>query len=239
MAGKVFDLAGGKGFERDVAVTKLVFDYTLYPRTRVNEYVVNQYRESHRAGAQFPPIVVDQKLRVNDGFHRATALMREGVAVIRAIYRKFKNDQEIFQAAVEANNAHGNQLSSWDRSRVIATAQDLGIEKEVIESMLAVTIDKIETVEKGFGFTSGANSEPGERPAPLKHSVRHLAGRKLTERQQNAHSHVGGMNQTFYINQVCLFLEGNLLDYKNEAVMSRLYHLNNLLEKVNFKKMAS
>jgi hypothetical protein len=43
------------------------------------------------------------------------------------------------------------------------------------------------------------------------------------------------MQQTFYINQVLLLLEGNLLDYKNEALMSRLYRLKQALGKISFK----
>jgi hypothetical protein len=227
---RVFDLRS-KPVEKDIPIDKLIEDFDLYPRTAVNSMLVNQYREAYRAGAKFPRIKVDQKYRIIDGFHRTNAFRLEGVLTIPAIVYRIKSDVEFFEASVSANSGHGERFSSYDRAKVIARAEELGIEKKRIASMLAITVDTIESVEKGFAN----NGETGQ-PMPLKSSVRHLAGRTLTVRQNNAHVHIGGMQQSFYINQVLLLLEGNLLDYKNEAVMSRLHHLHLALEKVNFKK---
>jgi hypothetical protein len=219
-----------KGFEREVALEKLVEDFSLYPRTQVNTTVVAQYRDAMLAGSVFPPIMVDQKWRVIDGFHRLHAYRLNGLAKVTVLQKRVANDAEFFELSVLANSTHGNQLSGYDRRRVITMAEQLGIEKERVASLLMVTIDKVDQVERGFGL-----NDNGSHMA-LKASVKHLSGRALTVRQQKAHEHVGGMQMTYYVNQVIMFIEGNLMDTKNATLLGRLLHLARLLEKVNFKK---
>jgi DNA-binding XRE family transcriptional regulator len=154
-----------------------------------------------------------------------------GHTTIRAIYRKVRNDAEFYELAIAANSHHGNMLTSYDRQRAIARAEELGITKDRIANLLMVRLETIEHVEKGFGSTADSGA-----PMPLKFSVRHLKGKQLSARQQKAHETVGGMNQSFYINQVILLLEGNLLDHQSAATVARLYHLKQLLDKYNFKK---
>jgi ParB-like chromosome segregation protein Spo0J len=216
--------------EVDAPLAKLVEDFTLYPRAGIAQPVIGQYHEALKAGVTFPPIQVDHKWRVIDGWHRLAAHRLFGSVTIPALQKRVRDDREFFELAVAANAAHGNRYSGYDRARVIARAEELGIDKERISNLLSVTVESIAEVEKGF-----ASDSKDERPMPLKASVRHLAGRRLTQRQAEAHEHIGGMQQTFYINQVLLLLEGNLLDYKNEALMSRLYRLKQALGKISFK----
>src|SRR5262245_56621185 len=208
---KVIDLRE-KGVEINVPIAKLVEDFSLYPRIGLNNTTVATYREAHRAGAKFPRILIDHKWRIIDGWHRKTVFELEGAKTIPAIQVRVRNDVHFFELAAEANAKHGTPYSGYDRNRMIARAEELGITKERISEILSVTVEKIEDVEKGWASVSA-----DQRPMPLKASVRHLAGRKLTAKQFNAHEHIGGMQQTFYVNQVLLFLEGNLLDYQNEA----------------------
>lgn len=49
-------------------------------------------------------------------------------------------------------------LTSYDRQRAIARAEELGITKDRIANLLMVRLETIEHVEKGFGST--ADSDP-------------------------------------------------------------------------------
>lgn len=221
---------------RMIPLEKIIQDFNLYPRSSVNPFVVSNYLEALRAGATFPPVEVDQKFRLIDGFHRYEAHKRSHAKSIAATVIPVRNDAEFFGRAIATNARHGNQFSGYDRARMIAKAADLGIQKDHIVSLLSITIESIDSIERGFGHARGEDDSELETLIPLKNSVRHLAGRTLSRRQLNAHQHIGGQQQTFYVNQVLLFLEGNLLDHKNPALMARLYALAQALEKVNFAK---
>jgi hypothetical protein len=225
-----------RGFEKEILVSKIVEEPTLYPRTWVNNIIVYTYLEAMKTGNQFPPLIVDQKNRLIDGLKRLSAYRKLGVEKVNCIVKHVRDDAQFFELAVAANKAHGEPYSAYDRARVVAKAEELGIDKDRIASMLSIRLDSVEEIEKRFASANDIDNGHGFGPVPLKASVRHLAGRRLTNRQRNAHEHIGGMQQTFYVNQVLLLLEGNLLDYKNPALMSRLYSLQQALEKVNFSK---
>ncbi len=71
---------------REVSISKVVIDYKLYPRVKIDESVVNHYAELIKEGVVFPPIKVVEKngkYIILDGVHRYLAYKKAGFDKIR------------------------------------------------------------------------------------------------------------------------------------------------------------
>jgi len=213
---------------RKIEVSKLLLDYELYPRDRIEPYNVNQMVEALSAGLELPPVVIDRKSkRVVDGFHRVRAYQKlYGLdAKIPAEARDYKDDAEMFSDAVRLNVSHGRQLSAYDRARCIAKAESLKLELEVISSMLNMTPQRIaEMKSQRFATYKMA-------PLVLKRTTAHLAGKELTDDEVGYNVRAGGMHQTFYINQVIAMLEADTVNWENPKVANGFKKLYDLLDK--------
>jgi hypothetical protein len=213
---------------RKMKVSKLLLDYDLYPRERIDPYNVNQMVEALKAGLELPPIIVDRKSkRVVDGFHRVRAHQKlyGADAEILAEVKDYPSDAVMFADAVRLNAGHGRQLSSYDRARCIAKAESLKIEPEVISSMLNMTPYSIAEMKQQRFATYKME------PWVLKRTTAHLAGKELTEEQASYNTKAGGMHQTFYLNQVIAMLEADTADWENPKVVGALKKLYELLDK--------
>jgi hypothetical protein len=67
---------------------------------------------------------------------------------------------------------------------------------------------------------------------PLKRTIAHMAGRRLTKAQSQANDGLSGMNQSFYANQLISLIENGLLDKADEKLFERLTRLRELLDGV-------
>lgn len=212
---------------KELPVEKLVEDFTLYPRHAVDSTTVGQYADSLRAGAVFPPIRADAKtFKVIDGFHRLAAHRRAGINTIQVQLEQTKDEADLFVRAVEANGAHGHRYTAFDYARIILQAKELGLEREKIAFALNVPPVRLEEIERGFAKTS----TNGHKDIPLKRSISHMAGKEMTQAQVEANDKLGGMKQTFYVNQVILFIESDLINVEDQGLMTRLAVLADLLD---------
>lgn len=108
----------------NVAIAELVFDAAMQCRVAIDESVVEDYAEAMKAEATFPPIHVWkiedlEGVLVTDGWHRARAAERAGLAEIVADIRE-GNRREALLDAVRANATHGLQRSRDDKRRAVA-----------------------------------------------------------------------------------------------------------------------
>jgi len=211
-----------------IKVAELLLDYVLYPRERIDSCNVRQIAEALRAGVELPPIVVDKKsLRVVDGFHRVRAYQRVygAVAEIPAELMTYKTDAAMFCDAVRLNARHGKQLSTYDQARCIAKAETYSLEPEVISSLLNMTIKRFSEM-KMTKFATYKNEM-----VALKNTSAHLSGKDLTDGEAEYNARAGGMNQTFYINQVIAMLETDTVNWDNQNVTNAIKKLYDLLGK--------
>lgn len=217
---------------KTVALADLVFDFEMYPRSQVDSQHVGHIAEAIAAGAKLPAIVIDKKTkRIVDGFHRGRAHKRlygDG-AQVEVEEREYKTEAEMFIAAMIFNAAHGRNLTTYDRTHCILRAKRLKIEPEEIASALNVTVERI-----GELHTTRVGRVKARRngAVPLKRTIAHMAGLALTKDQEAANQKLGGMNQTFYANQLILLIENDLLDTGNEELLGRLRKLQGLLDTV-------
>jgi hypothetical protein len=210
-----------------IKASKLVMDYTIYPREQIRSYHVSQIAEALEAGAKLPPIVADKKSqRITDGFHRFRAYQKVfgSEAEIPVIFKAYQNEGEMFLDAVALNATHGRNLTPFDRARVLVRAEELKIETPLIAKALNMTPERLgELKVSRLGYLAS-------KPVILKRTVAHLAGEDLTEKQAEYNRLAGGMNQTFYINQVIGLLESDAVDWEDEKVVKALKRLHYLLD---------
>lgn len=213
-----------------VKAASLVLDYNLYPRTQVDSQHLAEMCEAERAGVEFPPVVADSKSkRVVDGFHRVLKHMKlygEG-AELPCAFKRFGSEKEMFLEAMRLNANHGRHLCSYDKAHCILVSSRLKISDDQIALALAITTDRVELVKS----TKMANVEEGgvKVTVAIKRTIRHKAGKRLTKRQHEANDQLGGMEQLFYVNQLILLVENDLLDTENAKLMERLKHLKGIL----------
>ena len=214
---------------RMMVVSSVVLDFLLYPRGEVNPQHVHYIAEALAAGAKMPPIVIDAiTKRVVDGFHRVRAYIRlyGENHKIEVIEKRYKSDAELFVDAMRFNNHHGAPLSAYDKAHCVLRAEELKITPDQLASALNITVDAIGEIKTDRMGTIGVR---GSLATPLKRTIRHMAGQRLTKQQEEVNGKLSGMPQRFYAQQLILILKSDLLDRENETLMKALVQLHELL----------
>ena len=212
---------------KSIKVANLVLDFELYPRPQVDSTHVSELVGAINSGAELPPIVYDSKTKkVADGFHRVKAVMRVGGAdaEIMGVAKTFKNDRELFAYSMKFNAAHGRRLTPFDRARCLIIGERLKMSTDLIAGALHVTKDNLVGLK-----TSRMAKGQGDASSPLKQTIAHMAGRTMSKKQWEANDRLSGMRQSFYVEQVILLIEADLLDRSNVKLLERLEHLKGLI----------
>jgi len=229
-----------------VKLSELVFNFELYPRTKVDSYHVSHLVEAYSTGVELPPLVVDKASKnIIDGFHRGYALERlHGTdAEVEVIFKTYRNRAAMFVDAMRYNGGHGRNLSTFDRAHCVILAERFGIAPDQIASSLSITIETVgELRSNRVGRLAGKVSDGKtgkETQTPLKRTLRHMVDHVLTSKQAEAQTKLGGMEQLFYVNQIIILIENNLLDLENEKLMHGIERLSELLAKLKKRKRAA
>jgi len=211
-----------------IKASKLVLDYDIYPRQDVQSYNVHLMVEALESGAVLPSIIVDKKSkRVVDGFHRVRAYRRlfGPDAEIPCILKEYVSDDDMFAEAMALNSTHGRNLTPYDRARCLARAEELKMDVAVVAKALNMTVETLGRLKtERLGYFQA-------KPIVLKRTTAHLAGEELTEEQFAYNRQAGGMQPTFYINQVIAMLEAEAVDWEDEKAVRGLKRLRELLDK--------
>ncbi|MBA7690882.1 hypothetical protein ES703_99416 [subsurface metagenome] len=213
---------------QEVKVTALVLDYDFYPREQIQSFHVKQMVEAMEAGVTLPPIIVDRKSkRVVDGFHRVRAYQKlyGKDTTIPAILKTYKTETDMFADGIALNTTHGRPLTPYDKARCIARAEELKMEPQLTARALNMTPERLGELKTSRIATYKM------KPVVLKRTMAHLAGEELTDEQYAYNFKAGGMNQTFFINQVIAMLEADTVDWEDNKVVSAFRKLHDLLDK--------
>ncbi len=212
---------------RTIKVAEIIIDYTLYPRNSVDEHNVRGIMDVIRIGGTLPPVLIDRKSkRVVDGVHRTLGHLRlDKDAKIEVIEKDYKNDAAIFLDAMRLNADHGAKLDSSDRTHCLIVAERLKIKLDAVAGALRMPKEKLGDL-RNKRIAKAANG----LSVPLKRTMQHMSGRRLTKSQLAANKRSSGMNQVFYVNQLVDLIEAELLDQEDEKLLERLRHLHGLLE---------
>jgi len=107
----------------ELFVNSIVMDLRCQPRKQVDPAVIDEYAESMKSGASFPPVTVfsdGQHRWLADGFHRVHAAKQMGALTIEADVRDGTIRDAILHA-VGANADHGLRRKNDDKRRAVET----------------------------------------------------------------------------------------------------------------------
>ena len=159
-----------------------------------------------------------ESLRVIDGFNRITAWLRiDEAATIEVELRDYADDAAMFLDAVALNARHGLALSTYDKSRCMMLAEQLTIDPEAIAGAMSITVDtaaKLRAVKTAY-------DDKGS-PLPIKRPLRHLAGSKLTKKQEHANQRSSGWSVRFHAEQIVQAIDGDIVDWSDAAAVEAL-----------------
>lgn len=220
---------------KKIKLSEVVLDFSIYPRADVDAQHITYLREAEDAGSLLPPIVIDDLTkRVVDGFHRVKMWQRKYKAepnhTVEAIFKKYPGERELLLDAIRYNANHGRTLTRYDRTHCILLAEHLNIEVEELASALSITVGKVGELKVGRVGTMHVGKTTTQ--IPLKRTIRHMSGRRMTKEQSEINSRLSGMNQGFYVNQIIMLIEADLLNFDDERLMESLFRLNKLLNQI-------
>lgn len=214
---------------RKMKAAELILDFDLYPRNNVDSHNVRALSDVISEGGELPPVIADKKSkRVVDGVHRVKATIKVfgADAEIAVIEKVYKTEADMFLDAIRYNASHGAKLDTCDRTHCLIVAERLGIPADSVAGVLHIPI------VKATRLLSGRTARMGNLTVPLKRTIQHKAGMKLTKRQQEANENLSGMRQVFYVNQLIELIESELIDLSDERLVERLIKLRELLDGV-------
>lgn len=96
-------------------VADVIFREDLYPRIEKSPVTVQKYAEDLSV---LPPIEVNQRGELIDGWHRWTAHKKNGVEDIEVVVTETTSDAHLLELAIERNAKFGLQLSQSDKERM-------------------------------------------------------------------------------------------------------------------------
>lgn len=96
----------------ELKVEDIIFRDDLYPRLETSVTTVQKYAADLSV---LPPVEVNQRNELIDGWHRWTAHKKEKAETIKVKVTETKSDAHYLELAVERNSAHGLQLSQEDK----------------------------------------------------------------------------------------------------------------------------
>jgi len=122
----------------NIAITEVIFRDDLYPRINKDSAMVQRYAEILDV---LPPIEVNQKNELIDGWHRWTAHRKIEADNIEVIVTETKSDLHLLALAIKRNSDHGWQLDedSKKKNAIRLYAAGTGMSKEEIADVLSVT----------------------------------------------------------------------------------------------------
>jgi ParB-like chromosome segregation protein Spo0J len=169
-----------------IKLMDVVIDPSIMVR-EVNTFIVGNYAESMRAGAEFPPIVVDSKNRLVCGHTRYAAYKKVFGPdySLTATVTKNTKDVDLIMEAAGDNSKHGHPLDTYEKKKVVLRLKEHGVDPAKISKILGVTVDRVEEWAEMTVVVIGQDRQ--RRVEPLKSGFRHMAGRTVKEVDYQKH----------------------------------------------------
>jgi len=127
--------------EKELAIDEVVWREDLYPRFEPVPARIQQYAECIEL---LPPIEVNQRNELIDGYHRWTAHKKAGLETIKVIVTETKSDIELDRLMAKRNADFGIQLSQDEKKRKATQwFVDLSVDRHQIAADLAVPYNTV------------------------------------------------------------------------------------------------
>lgn len=217
-----------------LALSKIVVDDTIYPRTKVNTFHVRRLRDALQAGAKLPPLIVEHGTnRLVDGRHRHDAYAAQGVKTVDVEPRKYASEAELFADAVRLNVAHGEGLDRYTIRNAIIRLSEMGFEREQITEIVRVPAVQVDLMRRGFAIAAASN-----KPIALKGGLSHLSGEHLDEQQMEVNKHYAGGRAVLLVRQIIDLLENDMWPINSQVFPREMDRLTQTWESVKRGKAA-
>jgi DNA modification methylase len=120
----------------EINVSEIIWREDLYPRFEPSPSRIQQYAECVE---MLPPIEINQRNELIDGYHRWTAHKKAGLEIVQCIVTPTKSDIELDRLMAKRNADFGIQLSQEEKKRKARQWYvNLDTDKEQIASDLSV-----------------------------------------------------------------------------------------------------
>lgn len=119
-----------------ILLSEVVFDPTIYPRDSPDNVLISKYRD---AVDHLPPIVIDRKNRLIDGYHRWQAMIIEGITECDVILFDSDNDRECLMESIRLNSTHGKQLTQKEKKEMAVRLYIQGIADDEIRKIISIS----------------------------------------------------------------------------------------------------
>ncbi len=123
-------------YTRKIKLTDVIFENKIYPRAQYDTSLISKYRD---AIDQLPPIVIDKKNRLIDGYHRLMAYSLEGKEEIEVTIFDSEDDRKCLIESIKLNATHGKQLSQTEKKDLGRNLYLQGIEDAEISKTLSIS----------------------------------------------------------------------------------------------------
>jgi hypothetical protein len=214
-----------------IAVAELVFDQSLYPRSKPSLHNIAAIAEAMRAGVKFKPIVVEKKTwRIVDGVHRWTAWkqVHGKDSKIDCDVISESDEGKLLAMSVDLNAEHGLQLAAFERTDCLIRMERLGVTREDALKALRMTELKAERIDNTR--TAYRIGDTGEKEkVALKQTMRRFHGETLTAKQEKANEHSSGMKIQFYVAQLIYLLDAGVAARATQSELAFLFRLRDSL----------
>lgn len=203
-----------------IELSKLVFNADLYPRTGIDEQHVRQFERAMEAEIPLPPIIVARGSNIIvDGVHRYHAHLRRGETKIAAVIKQYEDEQALWRDAMLLNSGVGLKLGQDDCLKCIMISERLGLKEIDIAGLLRTSIAHLRAIKPRYATIDEArNGVEKLRKIPLKGSVRHLSGERITAEQEKAMMSAPGTSYLLCANQLLDALRYDLLPRREKHV---------------------
>lgn len=205
-----------------IKLTELKQDNEILEIRRVNPVFVSRYRQAMRAGAQFPPLIVDKDGTIISGNHRYQAAIEEfGEShKIECERRTYKNEAERIADAIRDNSKHGNPLDGISRKRAICRLISLGMPDGDVANLIGVSIKKLEEIAGETVIVRGNGN------VPVKRGLEHIAGETVAKADYDTHIKKDmGIPAKRTIEQLIRWIENGWIDMNDEGTADAIARL--------------
>ena len=155
-----------------IPVSSVVYRTDLYPRIETSPATVQAYAEQLE---NLPPIEVNERYELIDGWHRWTAHKKAGKDTINCIITPTASDNELLQLAIERNASHGLQLSQSDKQNMAVKLYD-GTNKEHLSRYSLFLCGRCALGERKDTTPGGTREEDIRPVAGLSYAGRDCGG---------------------------------------------------------------
>lgn len=213
---------------KTVPLASLVEDMDLYPRVHIDSVHVSDLVRAVEGGAQLPPIVADERSkRIVDGFHRNRLWWKVlgDTGEVLVDFRRYKNEAELFLAAVDLNSAHGRKLDRQDQARIVTRAKELGVNDRKVAVSLHVPEARVQHLQARVIYG------PASTWRPAKRGMRHLHGTRLSKQQVSVVSSVRSGSIIQPARELIGLLNSGLGDLSDAAAVESLEELRGAIDR--------